>query len=77
MDWATDVLRIKTKLLGFDVNDLATHLDLSPLDAADIWAVRMLPTSRQVAAWALWIGEDPFEFAPLLAFRDAGATSSS
>lgn len=55
MDWAADLLRIKTKLLGLDVDDLANALGLSPMDAE--------------AIWALWIGDDPYEYAGLLAER--------
>lgn len=66
MGWATDLLRIKTKLLGLGVDDPANALGLSLMDAEAIWEVRMLPTPRQVAVWALWIGEDPYDYAGLL-----------
>jgi hypothetical protein len=70
MDWATDLLRLQTKTLGLNVEHLAEALQISAEDAFAIWEVRSLPTPRQVAAWALWLGEDPYDYAALLAQRD-------
>lgn len=41
-------------------------LGFSPDDALAFWEVRCLPTPRQITAWALWIGEDPYDYARLL-----------
>lgn len=69
MDWATDILRIKTKQRGLGITELARALSVSLDDAQAIWDVMTLPRPREVAAWALWLGEDPYEHAGLLALR--------
>lgn len=75
MDWATDTLRIKTKQRGLGVEDLARALRIDQGDALAIWEVRSLPQPREVAAWALWLGEDPYAYAGLLALRDLDGES--